>query len=94
MAFADEQSYEEMIAALQNFLTELEEQCTVIETAGTDCVDNTDNDPAATKSNEKLKNVVTKIRATFDKVQGIITALEEELDDIRVAAQKADEMDD
>ena len=94
MAFADEQSYEEMIAALQNFLAELEEQCTVMETAGTDCVDNTDNDPAATKSAEKLSNVVSKIRGTFERVEGVISALQEELEEIRVAAQKADKMDE
>ncbi len=94
MAFADEQSYEEMIAALQNFVSELEEQCTVMETAGRDCVDNTVNDPAATKSSAKLGNIVGKIRETFDTINGIASALQEELEAIRIAAQKADEIDD
>ena len=94
MAFADEQSYEEMVAALQNFINELEEQCTVMETAGRDCVDNTDGDPAASKSNEKISNIANKIRGTFETVEGIIAALNEEIERIRIAAQKADKIDD
>lgn len=89
MAFADEQSYEEMINALQTFLSQAEEQCGVMESAGQDCVDNTDGDPAAEASNSKLQKCVGDIRATFETIQGIITALQEELEDIRAAAAKA-----
>ena len=58
MAYADEQSYEEMISALQTFVSEAEEQCGVMESAGSDCVDNTDGDPAAEKSNERCSFVL------------------------------------
>ncbi len=53
MAYADEQSYEEMISALQTYVSQVEEECGVMESAGNDCVDNTDGDPAASTSNEK-----------------------------------------
>lgn len=93
MAYADEQSYEEMISALQEFLSQAEEQCSVMETAGKDCVDNTDGDPAAEKSNAALQKCVGDIRATFETIQGIASALQEELEDIRTAAAKADSID-
>ena len=90
MAWAEEQSYEEMIRALQNFTAQVEEQCTVMENAGKDCVDNMEGDPAAEKSNEKLNGCIQNIRGTFDTVQNIAAALQEELERIREAARKAD----
>lgn len=89
MAFADEQSYEEMISALQTFVSQTEEQCSVMESAGKDCVDNTDGDPAATKADSKLQKCVGDIRATCETINGIISALQEELEEIRAAAAKA-----
>ena len=89
MAYADEQSYEEMISKLQQFITDAGEQCTVMESAGNDCVDNTDGDPAAAKANAKLQKCVGDIRATFETIQGVISALQQELEDIREAAAKA-----
>lgn len=89
MAFADEQAYEEMINALQTFVSQADEQCGVMESAGNDCVDNTENDPAAEASNSKLQKCVGDIRSTFETIQGIISALQEELEDIRAAAAKA-----
>lgn len=89
MAYADEQSYEEMISELQRFSQAAEEQCSVMESAGRDCVDNTDNDPAAVKSDEKLQSCVSGIRNALSDISGIISALQQELEDIREAAAKA-----
>lgn len=89
MAYADEQSYEEMIEALQRFSSEAEEQCTVMESAGADCVDNTGGDPAAERSNAKLQKCVGNIRSALEAIQGIASALQEELEEIREAAAKA-----
>ena len=89
MAFADEQSYEEMISTLQDFISQAEEQCGVMESAGEDCVDNTEGDPAAEKANAKLQKCVANIRSTFEAIQGIIAALQAELEEIRAAANKA-----
>lgn len=89
MAYADEQSYEEMIQALQKFNRDTAEQCSVMESAGQDCVDNTDGDPAAEKSNGKLQKCVGNIRSALEDIQGIAAALQQELEDIRAAAARA-----
>lgn len=93
MAYADEQSYEEMISVLQNYVSQVEEECGVMESAGTDCVDNTDNDPAAVTSNSKLQQCIGKIRGAAKSIQQIIAALQQELEDIRETAAKANQMD-
>ena len=90
MAYADEQSYEEMISKLQEFVSEVSEQCDVMSSAGADCVDNTDGDPAAEKSNAKLQECVRNIQSATESIQGIISALQQELEDIREAAARAD----
>lgn len=92
MAYADEQSYEEVISALQSFVSNIGEQCQVMTSAGADCVDNTDGDPAAEKSNAKLQDCVGKIRSASEQIQGVISALQQELEDIREAAAKADSL--
>ncbi len=89
MDFADEQSYEEMINELQTFLTEAGEQCDVMQAAGEDCVDNTEDDPAAAGANAKIQKCVGDIRARFEDIQSIIAALQQELEDIKAAAAKA-----
>lgn len=93
MAMADEQSYEEMISALQTFVSQVSEQCEVMQSAGTDCVDNTNGDVAAEKSNARLQQCVGNIRSATESVQGVIAALQQELEDIREAARRADDAD-
>lgn len=90
MAYADEQNYEEMIAALQTFISNVSEACDTMETAGNDCVDNTENDPAAEKSNEKLQKCVARFRGTLGTAQNVATALQQELDRIREVAASVD----
>lgn len=89
MAFADEQSYEEMINTLQTFLSQAGEQCDVMQSAGEDCVDNTENDPAAEKASAKLQQCLSKIRDSMEAIQAVIQALQDELEDIRQAAARA-----
>jgi phage-related protein len=93
MAYADEQSYEEMISALQSFITEGDEECTTLDNAGRDCVDNTDGDPAAEKCSARLQECTGNIRNAFQRIQGIIQALQLELERIRETARKADSID-
>jgi hypothetical protein len=93
MSWADEESYEEMINALQNFKSQTEQQCLVMEQAGKDCVENTDGDPAAEKSNAKLVACVTQIRGALETVDALAAALQEELDRIRIAVYKVDQAD-
>lgn len=93
MAYADEQSYEEMISELQNFISEGDEECTILDNAGRDCIDNTDGDPAAEKCSFKLQECTGNIRNAFQSIQGIIQALQQELEHIREAAHRADSID-
>lgn len=92
MAYADERSYEEMVSALQAFMTKVSDACGDMETAGNDCVDNTDEDPAAVKSNARLQQCVARFRGTLSTAQNVITYLEEEIEEIRRNAAKADSL--
>lgn len=80
MGVADEQGYEEMINALQNFLTKAEENCNVMRQAAQDCVDNTEDDDNAKSLEEMMNTAVGKIEENFDSIDSIISALEEELE--------------
>lgn len=86
---ADPRAYEEMINALQTFLSDAEEECTALESAAEDCVDNMEEDPVAEKACEKVNKCVSEIRGSFETIQGIIRALQEELDEIRRIADRA-----
>lgn len=92
MDFASDESYEEMINTLQKFLREAEEECSTMQSAGQDCVDNTENDPAATKANDSLQGCVEGIRTACETIQGIVSALQDELDRIHEATAKADSL--
>lgn len=92
MAYADEQSYEEMISALQTFITQVSDACGDMEAAGTDCVDNMDGDPAAEKGNARIQQCAARFRGTLGTAQKVIAALQEEMEEIRKAAAKADSM--
>lgn len=93
MAFADEQSYEEMISALQNYASQVEEECNVMEAAGEDCVDNTDGDPAAEKCSSKLQICTSNIRAATQTILAIAAALQQQMEEIRENAARANQID-
>ncbi len=90
---ADEQSYEEMIRVLQDFISKVSDACGDMETAARDCVDNTDGDPAAEKSSAKVQQCVARFRGTLETAQNVITYLEEEIEEIRRRAAQADSID-
>lgn len=89
MAYADEQSYEEVVSALQSFLAQAEEQCMALEQAGADCIDNMDEDPVAGKAAARVNQCVGEIRARFETIQAIARALQQEIDNIRETAAGA-----
>ena len=93
MTHVDPQSYENMISVLNNFVSQVSEQCDAMESAGNTCVDTTEGDPAAEKSNAKLQQCISNIRNATESVQGIISALQEELEDAIAAAAIADRID-
>lgn len=86
---ADTASYEEAISKLQKVSSELTEDVDVLRRAGDDCVDNTDGDPAAQASSQKVKECAQKIEAEIETVQKVIAALQEELEEIEAAAARA-----
>ena len=90
MACADTNSYEQMIQALQQFLSGLQEQCSGMSAAATDCVDNMEGDPAAATSAGKVNECVSKISSNFESIQSIISGLQQELEDIIEAARAAE----
>ena len=92
MNFADESSYEAVIAELQKFVSEAGEQCDVLVSAGEDCVDNTDNDPAAAKASDAVSKCASDIGKSLEEINDVISALQEELEEIREAAKEADRM--
>lgn len=94
MERASEESYEEMINKLNQYCGEVEEQCSVLRSAGSDCVDNTENDPAAEKAAAKIDRCASDISQNLEDVQQIIKDLQEELETIREAAAKANRFDE
>lgn len=82
MATVDTEAYQEMISALQSFMTEVSDACDTMDAAGTDCVDNMEGDPSAVKANEKLQECLGRFRGTFDAVQDVINGLQTELDHV------------
>jgi len=89
MAYASDESYEEMISALNTYLGTIGEQCNVMSAAAQDCVDNTDEDPAAAKSASRLNQNVARINEAAQSIQKIAQALAQELEDIHEQARKA-----
>jgi len=94
MERSSEQSYEEMISKLNQFCSEVEEQCSVLRSAGSDCVDNTENDPVAEKAAAKIDRCASEISQNLEEVQNVIRDLKEEMEQIRESAAKADRFDD
>ncbi|MBE5826414.1 MAG: hypothetical protein K6C96_11075 [Butyrivibrio sp.] len=93
MQVSDEQSYEEVISSLQSYIGQVAQSTGDMRSAGADCVDNTLEDPAAVKSNEKLGKALSDIEAAVADIRGIIKDLQEELEEIREAAQAANSED-
>lgn len=90
MQGADPARYEEAISQLQSVSRELGEDVTVLQRAAQDCVDNTDGDPAAASSSQKVQACASQIQAAIEQVQAVISAMQQELEDIQTAAAKAE----
>lgn len=88
MAYANEQSYEEMIRVLQTFSAKMWELCSVLAETGLACVEVTDSDPAAMKNSEKLQKCVGNIRGALEGIREITAILDQELDDIGTITAK------
>jgi DNA-binding transcriptional regulator GbsR (MarR family) len=83
MLMSDEGAYEEMISALQKFKSSVQDSCDAIKNGAADLVDNTEGDDNATYLQELMDKLVLKIEENFSTIDGIIQALEEELEKLR-----------
>lgn len=83
MATIDTEAYQEMIQALQDFMTNVSDACDTMETAGNDCVDNMENDPSAVSANSRLQKSLGQFRGTFETVQKVIEGLQYQLEEVQ-----------
>ncbi len=83
MVVADEKSYSEVASQISNYIKTISECCDTLQSAGKDCVDNTQGDPAAAKSNANLTAAIAKIQEQMPELQKIVEAMEEQIEKIR-----------
>jgi len=77
---ADIPKYEEMIAAIGSFNSEVSEASTEMSTAGSECVENCGNDSASTTSNAKLSECISKFSEAIETAKKVQAALQVELE--------------
>ena len=87
-AVANEQAYQDMINMLNNFMKQVSEQCSVMEKAAADCVDNFE-DHAATAAQRKIAASISNIKAQYEEMQNAIQYMQEEIERIREKNKKA-----
>lgn len=88
---ADPKSYQEVINQIRAFENSLNEKCSSLEQAGRTCIDNMDGDPSASKSVENLGRHINEIREQFGTLHSICSALNEEMEAIIAATNRANE---
>lgn len=89
MTTADTEAYEEVIDKLMSYISHVSDASSDINRAGVDCVDNTEGDPAAVRSNENLQGTLRNINESLDTVKKVCDALRDELENIKAASQSA-----
>jgi len=77
---ADIPKYEEMIEAISRFVRDVDGAGSEMGSAGNECVENCNNDSASTKSNEKLKECISRLQESTEIAGQIQSALQEELE--------------
>ena len=90
MQVADEQAYEEVINQLRAYTNKVFQASNDMYCAGRDCVDNTEGDPAAVKSNANLGSALGQIKESVQVIDTIIAAMQREMEEIRASASAAD----
>lgn len=87
---ASEESYREVISEISSFIGKLDQSIGTLSSAADECVENTDEDPAAVSSNERLKKAIGKIEDQKPILQQVIQAMNEQIERIREAARRAE----
>ena len=91
---AEVRSFEEMIAAVSKFISEVSESCSQMLAVGNQCVTQCDGDVPSTKANTKLKGCVAKFAGSLETAQKIKEGLERELEKLHEILRTSSEMDD
>ena len=86
----NEQVYEEVISALQTFCKNVGEACDEMQDAAKECVENCENDAASLKSQTRVNEHITSFKDAIERADNLISAMQQELEDARAAAEKAD----
>ena len=86
MVVADESAYSEVASKISDYIKKIEECCGTLETAANDCVENTQGDPAAAKSSSDLKAAVGKIQEQMPVLQGIVSAMNQQIEKMQEAS--------
>lgn len=89
MGYADEQSYEEAINQLNRLIKDVNDVCDDMTRAGSDCVDNMDDDPAALASCRRLAECIKSIEMNLELIEQVRAAMQEQIERIRESARKA-----
>ena len=85
--------YEEMIAAVGKFITEISEACNQMTAVGKQCAEQCDNDVPSTKSNEKLASCVKKFEGSLEAAESTKAGLIAKAEQIREILAQAAEFD-
>ncbi len=83
MDVSNEQSYMEMIHALQLYKAQVTQTCGVMLKAADDCLDNTMGDASAVKTAKQLSACCKKIQPQLEEVERIAKDLTRELEELR-----------
>ncbi len=86
MVVADEKSYSEVASQISNYIKTVGECCATLQSAGKDCVDNTQGDPAAAKSSANLNAAIGKIQEQMPVLQSIVNAMNEQMEKMKAAS--------
>jgi methyl-accepting chemotaxis protein len=89
---ASVQSYNEMISELQKYISTVSRACEEMASAGSTCVANMEGDPAASSANAKVQTSVGRIHESLARASRIVSAMQEELEEIQRAAAIASDM--
>jgi DNA repair ATPase RecN len=85
--------FEEMVAAVSRFISEVSEACNEMAAAGNECVEQCDNDEPSTKSNAKLTNCIKKFNESLETAEQVKKGLQQELERLYEIKRMSDELD-
>ena len=87
---ADPKSYRAVIDEIRAFENRIEQSCQQMEQAANSCVGAMNGDDAAERAKAKLSRNIAKVREQYETLHRIMSALNEEMEEIIQANSEAD----